>query len=367
MAVSGFLLAAAAALAGPTAPAREVNPPTPVARAVWLADSALREPKTEVLVLGTPHLSMLPPDFDRAQFEPLLVRLQAWRPRMIMIEAVGGAQSDYLRAFAAFYPGVAEDYCPDASAARAALHLDQAGAEAEIARLLATDRADRPAAERRRLAALFLAAGDPASARVQWLRLAEPERVAADGLTDALLGTIAAIGKRPNENREVAAVVAARLGLERVWPVDDHTGDRASGPSNAEMDAAIQRLWDNNWSHERRPLLEQVPSRLKNGAVLSVYRDENSLAAARYAVASDFAATAADPAEQRYGRRYLAYWETRNLRMVANMREAMGPTPGTRVLAIVGSSHKPYYERYLGVLSEIRLVSTDEVLADKPR
>lgn len=367
MAAFGFLLATAAALAGPTAPGREVNPPTPAARAVWLADSAVREPRTEVLVLGTPHLSMLPPDFDRAQLEPLLARLKAWRPRMIMVEAVGGAQCDYLRAFAAFYPGVADDYCPDASAARAALHLDQAGAEIEIARLLATDRSDRPAAERRRLAALFLATGDPASARVQWLRMAESERIAADGLTDAMLGAIAAIGKRPNENRDVAAMLAARLGLERVWPVDDHTGDRASGPSTPEMEAAIQRLWDNRWSQLRKPALEKVPARMKDGAVLSVYRDENSLAAARYAVASDFAAAAADPSEQRYGRRYLAYWETRNLRMVANMREAMGPTPGTRVLAIVGSSHKPYYERYLGILSEIRLASTDEVLSDKAR
>lgn len=366
-AMSAFLLAAAAALAGSAIPAREVNPPTPSARVVWLADAAVREPRTELMVLGTPHLSMMPPDFDRARLEPLLARLASWRPRMIMIEAVGGAQCDYLRAFAAFYPGVADDYCPDTSAARAALHLDQAGAEAEIARLLATDRADRPAAERRRLAALFLAAGDPASARVQWLRLPQTERVAADGLTDALLQTIAAVGKRPNENRDVAAVLAARLGLERVWPVDDHSGDRASGPSSPEFEAAIQRLWDNRWSQDRRPLLEQVPARLNKGEVLSVYRDGNSVAAARAAIASDFAATAADTSEQRYGRRYLAYWETRNLRMVANMREAMGPTPGTRVLAIVGSSHKPYYERYLGVLSEIRLVSVERLLSGAER
>ncbi|KAJ8137678.1 hypothetical protein OY671_009109, partial [Metschnikowia pulcherrima] len=148
MAISGFSLAAAAASAGPTAPAREVNPPTPVARAVWSADSVSREPKTEVSVSGTPHLSMLPPDFDRAQFEPLSVRLQAWRPRMIMIEAVGGAQCDYSRAFAAFYPGVAEDYCPHANAARAAPHLDQPGAEADIARLSAPDRAAPPASQR---------------------------------------------------------------------------------------------------------------------------------------------------------------------------------------------------------------------------
>ena len=96
--------------------------------------------------------------------------------------------------------------------------------------------------------------------------------------------------------------------------------------------------------------------------MLEVYRAQNSVEAARYAVASDFAAAAADTGAERFGRRYLAYWETRNLRMVANIREAMGPTPGTRVLAIVGASHKPHYERYLGVLSEIRIADVAAVL-----
>lgn len=365
MTISLVLLAAA--LAGPAVPAREVNPPTPAAKAVWLADHAVREPRSEIMVLGTPHLSMLPPEFDRTKLEPLLERLQAWRPKMIMVEGVGGAQCDYLRAFATFYPGTADDYCPDPKPARTSLGIDQAGAEAEIARMLATGQTDRPAGERRRLAALFLAAGDPASARVQWLRLPAAERIAADGLTEPMLAAIAAVGKRPNENRDLAAVLAARLGLERVWPVDDHTGDRAAGPSDPAMEAAIPQLWDNPWSRERKASGGDAAAGLQAGGVLAVYRFENSVRAARYAVASDFAANAADPSPARYGRRYLAYWETRNLRMVANIREAMGPTPGTRALAIVGSSHKPYYERYLGVLSEIRLASTDAVLAEKPR
>ena len=362
MPIPVILLAAAAALSAPAQPAREVNPPGPVARAVWLADAAMREPRSEVMVLGTPHLSELPPEFDRAGLEPLLARLAGWRPAMIMVEGVGGAQCDYLRAFVAFYPGVAEDYCPDPGPARTALGLDQAGAEAEIARLLATARA-----ERRRLAALFLAAGDPASARVQWLRLAEPDRVAGDGLSAAMLASIAAIGKRPNENRDVAAALAARLGLERVWPVDDHTGDRAAGPGSAEMDAAIARVWDNPWTRQRKAAGQGLAARLHDGGVLAVYREQNSAEAARFAVASDFAAAAGDGSAGRYGRRYLAYWETRNLRMVANIREAMGPTPGVRALAIVGASHKPYYERYLGVLSEIRLVNTEAALAEPRR
>lgn len=272
---------------------------------------------------------------------------------------MAGAQCDYLRTFAALNPGVAADYCPNPSEARAALGLNQAGAETEIARRLATDQAERAPAERRRLAALFLAAGDPASARVQWLRLPEREHIAADGLSDAMLKSIAAVGKRPNENTDVAAQLAARLGLERVWPDDDHTGDRAAGIGSSDMEGTIARLWDNDWVKQRQARFGGQDAALQKGEVLSLYRAENSTSAAAYAVASDFAATAADTSAGRYGRRYLAYWETRNLRMVANMREAMGPSPGTRVLAIVGSSHKPYYERYLGVLSEIRLIDTD--------
>ena len=358
---SALLLAVAAAPA-PAAPAREVNPPSPAARAVWIADAAISAPKSEVLVLGSPHLAALPADYDSALLNPLIDRLARWAPEMVMIEGVGGAQCDYLRAFAAFYPDTAESYCPDTADARTALHLDQAGAEAEIARILAQPAADRPPAERRQLAALFMAAGDPASARVQWLRLPAAERKPADGLSAALLERIEAKGKHPNENRQLAAALAARLGHERVWPVDDHTGDRASGPESEGFEKALGQIWNNHWSAERRPALEGEMARLAHGEVLEVYRAQNSVEAARYAVASDFAAAAADTGAERFGRRYLAYWETRNLRMVANIREAMGPTPGTRVLAIVGASHKPHYERYLGVLSEIRIADVAAVL-----
>lgn len=354
------LLLAAAPV--PAAPPREVNSPSPAARAVWIADAATVEPRSEVLVLGTPHLSALPADFDPAKLEPLLARLAAWRPAMIMIEGLGGAQCDYLRSFSAFYPETAENYCPDTAESRKALGVDQAGAEAAIEKLLREPRADRPPAERRHLAALFLAAGDPASALVQWLRLSEGERTAGDGLTDKAVEQLRARGRRPNENRLIAAALAARLGHERVWPVDDHTGDRATGPESAGFEKALKAIWNNRWSAARRPALEGELAMLARGNVLAVYRSQNSASAARYAVASDFAAAAGDRGAERFGRRYLAYWETRNLRMVANIREAMGPTPGTRVLAIVGASHKPYYERFLGVLSEVRIADADAVL-----
>lgn len=339
--------------------------PTRAAQAVVIADAAVREPKTEVLVLGTPHLSTLPEGTDPSLFDPLLDKLAVWQPQLIALEGIGGAQCDYLREFAFAYEGTADAYCFDAEPARKALGLDQAGAEAAIERILAEPVEQRLPAERRRLAALFLAAGDRASAMVQWLRLPAEERRADAVLTEELTKALAPRA-RLNENYVVGARLAARLGLERVHLVDDHTGDRASGPDTDAFAGAMPRIWDNEWAKANRKLGDDWVARLSStpspATVIESYIAYNSPETAELVVRGDFGAAAGDRGAARVGRRYLAYWETRNLRMVANIREAAGPHPGIRVLAIVGASHKPYYERYLGMLSEIRLADVAEVL-----
>lgn len=50
--------------------------------------------------------------------------------------------------------------------------------------------------------------------------------------------------------------------------------------------------------------------------------------------------------------------------MVANIRAVAGPRPGSRVLAIVGSSHKAPYERYLRMMNDVEVVSTDDLLKE---
>lgn len=339
--------------------------PTPAAQAVAIADEAVREPKTEVLVLGTPHLSALPEGTERSLLDPLLDKLASWQPQLIALEGIGGAQCDYLREFAFAYEGTAETYCFDAEPARKAIGLDQAGAEAAIERILAEPAEDRPPAERRHLATLFLAAGDRASAMVQWLRLPEEERRADAVLTDELVKAFAPRA-RLNESYVIGARLAARLGLERVYLVDDHTGDRATGPDTDAFAEAMPRIWDNEWAKANRERGDEWIARLSDApsraTVIDSYIHYNSPEAAELVVRGDFGAAAGDTGAGRVGRRYLAYWETRNLRMVANIRQAAGPHPGIRLLAIVGASHKPYYERYLGMLSEMRLADVAEVL-----
>jgi len=320
----------------------------------------------EVLVLGTAHLSGLPKTFDMALLAPLVDRLTAWKPTGIATEDLSGLQCDALRRYPARYAETVKSYCYDPTKAGQAVGLDAPAANAEAERLLATWPAQPTAAQRRRLAAVFMAAGERNSALVQWLRLPEAERRAGDGLNDELAAYLESFKVRRNESTLIAAVVAARLGHERVWSVDDHSADTPDSPDPAESKAfetAIRAAWDNPVSHARRAESQRLEADLdKPDGVLNLYRAYNSANAQLMAFRGDFGAAFVEPSPQGFGRRYLGYWETRNLRMVGNIRDVLGQHPGMRMLAIVGASHKGYYEAYLNQMHDVRLVSADAVL-----
>lgn len=341
------------------------NPPSEAAAAVDIADQAARQRggRTQVAVLGTAHLRGTPAAITRLAFDPLLARLAAFKPDLVAVETLSGAQCDYLRAYVFAYEDTAKTYCFDSSAARGHLKLDNAAAERDIEHLLSSGRELAPA-QRRRLVALFLAVGEPLSAGLQWLRLAPVERVADAALPAELIAQVDKKLAQRSEDTWIAVPLALKLGLERIYPVDDHTGDRATGPfDDATYEANMKRIWANPHVETRHKLDTQAQDKAAaDGDVLGWYRWMNSAQAARLAVASDFGAAAGDAGEARVGRAYLAYWETRNLRMAANIREVVGRSKANRVVAIVGASHKPYYERYLGMMSDVDVFNVDALL-----
>lgn len=320
----------------------------------------------EVLVLGTPHLSGLSKTFEPAMLSPLLDRLASWRPTSIATEDLSGLQCDSLRRYPTRYAETVQYYCPDPTPALRATGLDVPAANQEAEQLLATWPTAPSAAQRRHLAAIFLAAGERGSALVQWLRLSLTERREGDGLNGELVAALNTLKDRRNETSLVAAVLAARLGLERLWSVDDHSADSPDSSDPAEQQAAadaITRAWDNPATHAR----QAEDARLEKGlsgpdGILEMYRAFNAADAPMLVYRSDFGAALVEPSPQQFGRGYVGYWETRNLRMVANIRDVLSRHPGGRMLAIVGASHKGYYEAYLNQMHDVRLVDVNLVL-----
>ncbi len=313
---------------------------------------------TSVMVLGVPHLSGLPETFDPANLALLLDRLQGWRPDRILIEGLSGQQCDMLQRHKAQLPDVATTYCMDTGPAAAASGLDVPAALAAIDSRLADWPAEPTPAQRRELALLFLAAGEPAPALVQWLRLPPAERRAADRLTPELAAFLDATITRRNENYLIAAVLASRLGHERVWMMDDHSADIVQQGLGEDFDKAIMSLWQNP-AVDARLAQEKAVQRgaVTPRATLDMFHHYNEPAEAERAFATDFGAAMGQDTPQLHGRRYLGWWETRNLRMAANIREVAAVVPGKRLLVITGASHKGYLDAYLDLMHDMKVES----------
>lgn len=337
-------------------------PQTPAARTASLVDAAFRGQHTELAVLGTAHLSELGDRFTRDRLKPLLARLEAWRPAVITTEDGTGRDCDEAKARPDLFGPEPDAYCRVAFAARAILRLDQPQAEQAVEQALAAPSAPGPS-DRRRLAALFLAAGEPGSALVQWLRLAQAEQRSDARLVPELVAALERYATSRNETHSLAAPLAARLGLDRIHPTDDYNGGRHVAKLGKPYVERLTAIWDNPAAKAAAAVRERrTDAFLRGGDVLAYYRWLNAPATLEGQVRADFAAAAADRSQQRTGRLYLAYWETRNLRMVANMRFAFGDRPGVRVLSLVGLSHKPFFERYLATQSDVRVVDVLDLI-----
>lgn len=327
-----------------------------------LSDRPVGDPN-EVMVLASPHLSQLPDSFRPEMVEPLVSRLVEWRPRAVATENSSGLLCDAMKRQPARYSEQSSQYCFDPSDAEQATGLDVPAANAEAERMLAGWPQEPTPAMRRRLAAVFLAAGEPASALVQWLRLPEGERTADGILAPELATYLDGRMTRENETDLIGARVAARSGLERVWSVDDQSIYMGELSDEEAYGAALTRAWDNPATKARLARSEALEESLAQpNGLLNIYRAYNSPTYALEAYQSDWGAALTEPSPPAYGRRYVSYWETRNLRMVANIREVLGRDPGTRMLAIVGASHKGYYEAYLSQMRDVELVDAMTVL-----
>ncbi|HRK63332.1 MAG TPA: DUF5694 domain-containing protein [Terricaulis sp.] len=330
-------------------------------------DRVVGEP-TQILVLATPHLSGAPEGWSEANLALLLDRLAAFRPDAIMIETLSGESIDALQRYRSIYPESASNYAGFTIAVTAmasvGVDLDMPQAEAEVRRVLSEWPAEPTAAQRRRLAALFAASGDPHSALVQWWRLAPADRIAEDGITTRLLNAFNEYDTRKNENHQIASRLAVRLGLERVYATDDHAADDVG----AQFWEDFQVMYDGGWGAEVManqafvPLREAAQNLSTPEQALATYRMLNTNATGRTDSDGQWLSMMTRETPNHVGRARVAFWEARNLRQIAHIREVSARYPGQRLLVIVGSAHKPWFDAYLRMMSDVQVVDATRVL-----
>ena len=321
-------------------------------------------PPTRVLTIGSVHLSQLPKTVtvSPALMAGLLDKLAAYKPDIITAENVSGEQCEHLRRYPSAYPDSFNTWCLDPDLAQKAIGMDAPAALAEIHKTLLAWPATPAPAQRRRLAAVFLAAGEKPSAVVQWRRLPPAERHPGDGVTTETMTLLERVGATSNETYDIGVELAVRLGLERVHLIDDHTADGALPDTDQKFGEAVSAAWKASASKAVTQENAMAAVLRTPADLLNLYRFINRADTLRDHVRADFGANLVEPSAERYGRQYVAGWEVRNLRMVSNIRAVTATRPGARVLNIVGVSHKPYFEAYLGLSPDVQLVDAEAVL-----
>ncbi|GAB2862961.1 DUF5694 domain-containing protein [Pseudoduganella ginsengisoli] len=317
--------------------------------------------RSQVLVLGTMHLSGLPKDFKREALAPLLDKLAAFKPDIIAIEAISGEGCDLGLRHPSIYADSVTTFCSDTKAAYQATGLDVPSAIAEMNTLLKNWPAQPAASQRRRMAAIFLAANERASALAQWLQLPESERHESPELPASLVAMLKALAVKQNENYLLGAPLAARLGLARVVPMDDHTGDDVDVPDDQAFWKTVGQAWEGA-AGLTQPLRQREDELSAGSDFVPLYRYINRYDVQQVFSAADFGAALKDKSPQQYGRMYVAGWETRNLRMASNIMASFRERPGARVLVIVGAMHKPWLERVLALGHGVDIVDVQAVL-----
>ncbi len=314
---------------------------------------------TEAYVLGTAHLAQVE-GFDPAALSALLDRLEALAPDVITIEALGPETIFLMQAYDARYDG-AVGFFARAALEGVRLAGEETGRDMPQARV-AVDEAlsswpDTPAAsERRHLAALFAASGDINSALVQWLRLEPAERMPGDGVTEELAALMGRVSASHNENVQIAVALAARLGHERVYPVDDHTASHLMGRVAGPMTAALETPeFASIFDH---PIFTATDMNADDWespeALLAYLRQLNAPEHGHLDTEGQWRVMIDREWPEDAGRVRLAEWDTRNLRMAAHIRQASATAVGGRVLAIVGAAHKPWLDAYLEMMTDMR-------------
>jgi hypothetical protein len=329
-------------------------------------------PPTQVMVLGLSHLDGAAKDFETAWLEPVLCRLRAYRPTVVLSEAMSGEEVMHLDSYVAYHGTDPGRYAgPTLKQARIAqANLEMSAPQALVAANTLAIKHPATPAERRRLAILFVAAGEPLAASVQWLRLAPGERLAKDGVDLSTAASLDRFLSSRSELMSLATRTAADAGLERVHSAGSHASDvvqPAWDEFTKVFEAAPGQKEKANHEDARWRNMSADRLTLKSAdEVMPAFKIRNSPAFARMDADGQWLSMLRNPAMGKTGRQWVAAWEAQNLRMALAIREATAADPGGRALLIVGASHKPFIESYLRQLVDLEVVDVPTMLNAKP-
>lgn len=323
-------------------------------------------------MLGTSHLSGIEDQFEPALLDSLLTVLTQFHPQVIGVEKPSGRQIAAMEQWGGIYTKIVDRFAGSFQRyghhAQAATGLSWAAANREADSLLAVARAEdlRDPQARLRLVHTLTAAYRFPTAALQWSYVPDEVRTNQRQIPSELASALTDYLGAANEVSSIGLRLAQALGRSRVYPIDSHT----SKDQLAEIWPSVRRVFgdtvraaiDNSPYHQKEEAL--LKQGMASGTLLPYYRYLNSEAFMQGVVDVQWGTYRRADRPSGLGQRRLALWETRNLNIAAHIRRASARHPGTRVLVIIGSSHKPFLDDYLSRMTDVEVIAFDDLLRD---
>lgn len=326
---------------------------------------------TQMLVLATPHLSAIEDEFEPQMLDSLLMVLKQFRPHIIGVEKMPGRQVAAMEQWGGIYTEIAKRFAGTfrrhGHRAQDATGLSWSAANREADSLLAVARSDslQNPHTRLRLVHVLTAAYRFPTASLQWSYVPDSVRTTQTVISTDLAAALTDYLAKANEVSSIGLRLARALGHARVHPIDSHTSkDQLAAIWSSVREVfrdTVRANIDSAPYHQQEEALFQQG--LAAGELLPYYRYLNSDAFLQGVVDVQWGTYRRANRSSGLGQRRLALWEARNLNIAAHIRRASSNHTGERVLVIIGSSHKPYLDRYLSRMSEVELVHLGDLLS----
>ncbi|RJP38352.1 MAG: hypothetical protein C4547_04570 [Phycisphaerales bacterium] len=337
-------------------------------------DEALSpESRTRICVLGTIHLGQLAEEAPQRGIKALLDVLEKYKPDLIAVERIPGETIEFWLRQTPTYDQQIAAFAASAIdvglAAQKHLNVTRREAEAQAAELLKTSQADPTgpvdAGQCARAAMLLAAAFDVSSAALQWSYLTNGQRAQFPAEAKAVATGLDKVLRSPTEDVAIGVALARRLGHNRLASIDDQCDAAFQLEHGAAMMAELGQT-DELRKLQDSVLMTELPARtsraMQSGDLVGLYRWINSAEYARADVDAQWHIFLRSRLASGLDRARAAAWEARNLIIAANLRRAIVAHRASRVLVIMGASHRPFLEAYLGQMMDVEIVAPETLL-----
>lgn len=319
--------------------------------------------KTEIQILGTPHLSQLK-GFNLEMLDGLMNILARKSFDVVCVESMPAELLYDIRsrndsAFSEVLSSFGGSRLIIADSVQSKLGINFLEAKKKF-RMLAS-RENLSDRERLSLIEYALASADPVSATLNYIQLQKKSITGQSLIPQEYFVELQKNQKQSNEIYSLAVQLAVKQSLNKIELIDDFQDEALLFKFFPDF---IQDYTENQKAFKdigKLPVFVKG-DKLKNKSLetkdlLEYYRFINS----EEYMTQDFEAqweiwlkTNFESGSDR-ARYYL--WEMRNLQIASNILRVIATDPGKNVLVIIGSSHKSFIEKYLRQISDIHIMS----------